>query len=196
MKYIVFILALLVLPGFSCSEQKRQNETILQMAAEIETLKKENNSLKGSIHNVKEVVKEVIPEDAKRAVTENHSLMTKFQILGMFIIGIGVLATIVLWSIIPPFKYIGFAVTACGGAWYYLAITNQILIPFLPYVILAVLAFCFVGGVIYAIKHIDWTPDEKEGIKDIANGRYNTPMATKLFAQLKLEPSQFQKPEN
>lgn len=179
--FIVGALILLAACGSNRHDEENRKIQLEKQALELQIndLKTSNAKLKQELEHEKSKPVEIKYVD--RIVENEQKSMTFFKIMGMWIMGLSVGAGIILHFLIPSMWYFGAAGLGTGGFFYYCALTNQFLTPFMPYFVLAAATLIFFGAVIYAYKRINWTPDEKQGLNDIAHGDSTSDAAKKLL---------------
>lgn len=138
------------------------------------------------VDKIKEIVK---TEEVERVIKDNSDLMVWFKVIGMALMGLGAGFYVIARKLLPFAAVIGLGVIATGGAFFFISLSTQLAMGWYPYFLFTALCIGFLMGLIYVIRRIDWTPDEKEALQDIRDGR-DTPLARKLLEDLKLSKNQ------
>lgn len=180
--YIVGILFVFV----SCYGPKNtDNSPVVKMQLEIDTQKEMIQRLETELEHEKN--KPVVIKYVDKIVEKEQESMTAFKILGMWMMGLSIGASVILHFLIPTMWYFGLAGFATGGGFYYLALTNQFLTPFMPYIMMGVVSLIFLGACVYIYYRVDWTNSERQGLADIVEGA-DTFAAQKLLKDVFMQP--------
>ena len=176
---IVLLLAILLVPGCYGSTARQQIAELQQKLAEANAI-----SAKAPKEIVVETIKEVIvTEHVKEVIKDTSSLLNWFKVIGMGLMGLSIGFYVIARSLFGGVAVIGLGGFATGATFFGMSLSTQIALGWAPYFLFAWLVIGSLMALVYILKHVNWTPDEKEAIDDIRNRR-DTELARKLLADM------------
>ena len=176
---IVLLLAILLVPGCYGSTARQQIAELQQKLAEANAI-----SAKAPKEIVVEKIKEVIvTEHVKEVIKDTSSLLNWFKVIGMGLMGLSIGFYVIARSLFGGVAVIGLGGFATGATFFGMSLSTQIALGWAPYFLFAWLVIGSLMALVYLLKHVNWTPDEKEAIDDIRNRR-DTELARKLLADM------------
>lgn len=179
---IALLLALLLLPGCYGGNARQQIAELEQKLAEANA--RANKAPKEVIvEKIKEVV---VTEHVKEVVKDTTSLLNWFKVIGMGLMGLSIGFYVIARSLFGGVAVIGLGGFATGATFFGMSLSTQIALGWAPYFLFAWLVIGSLMALVWILKNVNWTPDEKEAVDDIRNGR-DTELARKLLADLNLK---------
>lgn len=176
---IALLLALLLLPGCQGRNVKQQIAELQQQLAEANA-KDAQTPKEIVVEKIKEVV---VTQHVKEVVKDTTSLLNWFKVIGMGLMGLSIGFYVVARSLFGGVAVIGLGGFATGLTFFGMSLSTQIALSWAPYFLFAWLVIGSLMALFYIVKHVNWTPDEKEALADIMQGR-DTPLARKLLADI------------
>jgi hypothetical protein len=138
---------------------------------QLENLRKENEELKKKPSLTQKVIetKEVI-----KVVEDTTKMMNWFKFIGVVLLGAGaaLYAAGFYWTVVKfLLQGLGAGAAACGGTFFAISLTTQLAIGWLPYFLFIALCLVFIGAIVWLARKVDWTPDEKNAVVDLVEGK-------------------------
>lgn len=173
---IALLLAILLFPGCYGVKARQQIVELEQKLAEVQAAKPKEV--------IKEKIKEVIvTEQVKEVVQDTTSLLNWFKVIGMGLMGLSIGFYVIARTMFGGVAVIGLGGFATGATFFGISLSTQLALGWIPYFLFAWLVIGSLMALYYIVKHVNWTPDEKEAVLDIKNGR-DTELARKLLADI------------